>query len=143
MRFLIEVIFMGSRRPGSSRRCRAASKEVSGGLGKPRAPERWPESSGRGLDDEFQVEGFSVESGFFLFVFWGVQVGPGGVELHPRRSQEVPGLPLGRRVLRFLVRAGGSDFRQNSRPSFGGRVVRLLARARTKQAESPKHAFSY
>ena len=26
---------------------------------------------------------------------------------------QVPGLPSGRRVLRFLVRAGGSDFRQN------------------------------
>ena len=46
---------------------------------------------------------------------------PEGVELRPRRSKEVrgslelqiPGLPLGRRVLRFLVRAGGSDFRQN------------------------------
>ena len=40
--------------PGGSRRCRAASKEVSGGQGKPRAPERWPESSGRGLENEFQ-----------------------------------------------------------------------------------------
>ena len=35
--------------PGGSWRCRAASKEVSGGEGKPRAPERWPERSGRGL----------------------------------------------------------------------------------------------
>ena len=35
--------------PGGSRRCRAASLEVPGGQGKPAAPERWPESSGRGL----------------------------------------------------------------------------------------------
>ena len=29
------------------------SKEVSGGQEKPTAPERWPESSGRGLDEAF------------------------------------------------------------------------------------------
>ena len=34
------------------------SRVVQGGAGKPRAPERWPESSGRGLDDDFQVEAF-------------------------------------------------------------------------------------
>ena len=77
--------------PGASRRCRAASKEVSGGQGKLTASERWPESSGRGLDDEFQVEAFSVKSGRCLCVFWGVQVDPGGVELRPRRSQEFRG----------------------------------------------------
>ena len=49
------------------------------------------ESSGRGLDDDFQVEAFSVKSGRFLCVFWGVQVAPGGVELRPRRSQELRG----------------------------------------------------
>ena len=38
---------------GGSRRCRTASKDVPGGQGKPRAPERCPESSGKGLDDEF------------------------------------------------------------------------------------------
>ena len=37
---------------GGSRRCRAASKDVPGGQGKPRAPEWWPESSGRSLDDD-------------------------------------------------------------------------------------------
>ena len=42
-------------RPGGSRRYRAVSKEVSGGQGKPRAPERWPESPGRGLDHDFLV----------------------------------------------------------------------------------------
>ena len=77
---------MASGRPGGSRSCQAASKEVSGGQGKPRAPERLPESSGRVLDDEFQVEAFSVKSGRFLCAFWGVQVPPGGVELRLRRS---------------------------------------------------------
>ena len=38
----------GSSQAGS-RRCGVASLEVPGGQGKPRAPERWPESSGRGL----------------------------------------------------------------------------------------------
>ena len=38
--------------PGGARRCRAASKEVPGGQGKPRTPERWLESSGRCLDDD-------------------------------------------------------------------------------------------
>ena len=41
----------------------------------------------------------------------------GGDELGPRRSQEVRG---------------------SSRPSFGGRVVRLLGPLRAEQAESPK-----
>ena len=47
------------------------SRVVQEGGGKPRAPERWPESSGRGLDDDFQVEAFSVKSGRFL-CFGGV-----------------------------------------------------------------------
>ena len=42
-------------RHGGPRRCQAVSKEVSGGQGKPRAPERWPESPGRGLDHDFLV----------------------------------------------------------------------------------------
>ena len=48
-------------RPGGSRRCGAASKEVPGGEGKPRSPERWPESSGRSLDDDFLIEAFSCQ----------------------------------------------------------------------------------
>ena len=47
--------------PGGSRRCRAVSKEVSGGQGEPRAPERWPKSSGRGLDDDFLIVAFSCQ----------------------------------------------------------------------------------
>ena len=35
--------------PGGCRRRRAAFLEVPGAQGKPRAPEWWPESSGRGL----------------------------------------------------------------------------------------------
>ena len=39
----------------------------------------------------------------------------------------IPGLPLGRRVLRFLVRADGPDFRQNctSQPGFGNNLGNL------------------
>ena len=40
---------------------RAASKDVPGGQGKPRAPERLPESSGRGLDDYFLLEALSFQ----------------------------------------------------------------------------------
>ena len=36
--------------------CLEGFKELSGGEGKPRAPERWPESFGRSLYDDFQVE---------------------------------------------------------------------------------------
>ena len=97
---------MGFGRPGGFRRCQAASKEVSGGQGKPRAPERWPESAGRGLDDDFQVEAFSVKSGRCLCVFWGVQVAQGGVRLRPRKSQELRGsLELQNGGLRALEEA--------------------------------------
>ena len=37
---------------------RAASWEVPGSQGKPRAPDGWPESSRRSLEDDFQVEAF-------------------------------------------------------------------------------------
>ena len=79
--------------PGGSRRCRAAFKEVSGGQGKPRAPERWPESSGRGLDDDFLIEAFSCQVWSFSVLLGRLQVAPGGVELRPRRSLEVRGSP--------------------------------------------------
>ena len=48
---------------GGSRRCRAASLEVPGGEGEPRAPERWPESIGRGLGRLFCLRHFSVKFG--------------------------------------------------------------------------------
>ena len=72
--------------PGGSRKCRAASKAVSGGQGKPTAPERWPESSGRGLDDDFQVEAFFCHVWSFSVLLGRLQVAPGGIELRPMRS---------------------------------------------------------
>ena len=69
------------------------SKEVSGGQGKPRAPERWPESSGRGLDDDFQVEAFSCQVWSFSVRLGRAQVAPGGLERCPRTSFEVRGSP--------------------------------------------------
>ena len=68
--------------PGSSRRCRAASKEVPGGQGKPRAPERWPESSGRGLDDDSLTEAFSCQVWSFSVLLGRVQVIRGALLQH-------------------------------------------------------------
>ena len=79
--------------PGASRRCRAASKEVPGGQGKPRTPERWPESCGRDLDDDFLIEAFSCQVWLFSVLLGRLQVVPGGVELCPTRFQEVRGSP--------------------------------------------------
>ena len=45
------------------------SKEFSGCQEKPRAPEWWPESPRRGLDDDFLVEAFPVKSGRFRCLF--------------------------------------------------------------------------
>ena len=67
------------------------SKDVSGGQGKPRAPERWPESSGRGLDDDFLIEAFSCQVWSFSVFLGRLRVAPGAVKLRPRRSQEVRG----------------------------------------------------
>ena len=72
---------------------RSASKEVLGGQGKPRAPERWPDSSGRDLDDDFLIEAFSFQVWSFSVLLGRLQVAPGGVELRPRRSQEFRGSP--------------------------------------------------
>ena len=65
--------------PGGSRRGRAASREVPRGHWKARAPGRWPESSGRSLDDDFQVEAFSCQ-------VWACSVLLGRLQ--------VPGLPF-------------------------------------------------
>ena len=67
------------------------SKEVSGVYGKPKAPQRWPEGSGRGLDDYFLLEALSCQVLSFSVLLGRVQVVPGGVELRPRRSKEVSG----------------------------------------------------
>ena len=70
--------------PGGSRRCPAAFEEVSGG---PRAPEWWPESSGRGLDDDFQVEAFSCQVWLFSLPLWArAGLAEGGLA----RSRAVP-----------------------------------------------------
>ena len=66
-------------------------KEVSGCQGKPRAPEWWPESSGRGLDDDFLIEAFSCQVWSFSVLQGRLQVSPGGVELRPRGAQEGKG----------------------------------------------------
>ena len=71
--FLLDVFFCqsllvfcvsGSSQVGS-RRCGVAFLEVLGGQGKLRVPERLPESYGRGLDDDFQVEAFSCQVWLF------------------------------------------------------------------------------
>ena len=67
--------------------------EVPGGQGKPRAPERWPESSGRGLDDDFLIEAFSCQVSSFSVLLGRLQLAPEGVELRLRWSQEVRGSP--------------------------------------------------
>jgi hypothetical protein len=45
------------------------SKQFFGCQRKARAPERWPGSSGNGLDDQFKVEGFSCEVWSFSCLF--------------------------------------------------------------------------
>ena len=47
------------------------SRVVQEGAGKPRAPERWPESSGRGISNDFLIEAFFCQVWSFS-VFWGV-----------------------------------------------------------------------
>ena len=64
--------------PGGSRRCRAASKEVPGGQGKSRAPERWTESSGGRLDDDFLIEAFSCQVCSFSVVLGRLKLVPEG-----------------------------------------------------------------
>jgi hypothetical protein len=95
-RFVVRLFvfaFWSISSPGGSRRCRAASKEVSGGQGKPRAPERWSESSRRSLDDDFLIEAFPCQVWSFSVLLARLQVAPGGVELRPAESQEVRGSP--------------------------------------------------
>ena len=47
------------------------SRVVQGGAGKPRAPDRWPESSGRGLENDFLIEAFFCQVCSFQVV-WGI-----------------------------------------------------------------------
>ena len=113
--------------PGGSRRCQAASKEVSGGQGKPTAPERWPESSGRGLDDDFLIEECSCQVWSFSVLLWRLQVTPGGVELRPRKSQEIRGSPeLQNGGLRAREEAWMTTFWLRHSPVKSGRFLCFL-----------------
>ena len=62
------------------------SQDVPGVQGKPRAPERWPESSGTGLG---RLPAFFCQVWSFSMLLWRLQVAPGEVELCLRRSLEV------------------------------------------------------
>ena len=55
------------------------SRVVQEGAGKPRAPERWPESSGRGISNDFLIEVFFCQVWSFSVVLGRLQVAPGGV----------------------------------------------------------------
>ena len=115
---------------GGSRRYRAASDEVLGQR-KPRAPERRPESAGRGLDDDFQVEAFFCQVWSFSMLLGRLQVGSGGIELSPRRSQEVRGsLELQNGSLRALEEAWMTTFRLRNFPVKSGRFLCLWAGTR-------------
>ena len=74
-------------RPGGSRRCRAGSLEVPGAQGKPRAPEQWPESSGRGLDNDYHLAFFCQ-----VWSFSVLQGRPSGPRRCRAGSLEVPGV---------------------------------------------------
>ena len=91
LQFLLSlvVVWSSGASPGGSRRCRAESKQIPRGQGKARAPERWPESSGRGLDGDFLIEAFSCQVWSFSVLLERLQVAPGGVELPPGRSLEL------------------------------------------------------
>ena len=105
--------------PDGTKRCRAEPKEVSGSQGKPRAPEWWPQSFGRGLDDDVLIEAFPCQVWSFS-VLWGrFQVAPGDVKLRPRRSLEVRGSPeLQNGGLRVLEDAWMTTCMSKTRPSF-------------------------
>ena len=92
---MIFMVFwlVGVASPGGSRRCEAASKEVSGGQGRSRAPERWPEIFGRGLDDDLSIETLFCQLWLFSVLLGRLLVAPEGVELRSRRFQEVRGSP--------------------------------------------------
>ena len=58
------------------------------------------------MDDDFLIEAFSCQVCLFFLFLGRLQVAPGGVELRPRRSQEVRGsLDLQNDGLRALEEA--------------------------------------
>ena len=127
--------------PGGSRRCRAASKEVPRGQGKPKAPERWLESSGRGLDDDFLFEAFSCQVWSFSVLLGRLQVSQGGVELRPRRSvefRESHELQMG--GLRALEEAWKMTFRLRHASVKFGRFL-CFTRCRAAEGSGPTGSF--
>ena len=66
--------------------------EALGGQGKPRPPERWLESRGRSLDDNF-AEALSCQVWSSCVRLRRLEVAQGDVKLRPRISQEVRGSP--------------------------------------------------
>jgi hypothetical protein len=87
------VLWSSGASPGGSRRCQAASKEVPRGQGKARPPERWRESSGRGLDDDFLIEAFSCQVWSFSVLLGRLQVVPGGCRAASWEVSEAQGKP--------------------------------------------------
>ena len=74
--------------------------------------QRWPESFGRSLDNHFLIEAFLCQVWLFSVLLGRLQVAPGGIELRPRRSQEVRGSPeLQNDGLRALEEAWMTTFR--------------------------------
>ena len=67
------------RRVKGSLRVLTRSRKVQEGAVKPRAPERWPESSGRGIGNDFLIETFFCQVSSFSVVLGRLQVAPGGV----------------------------------------------------------------
>ena len=105
---LLEVALPLARLPGlagrGSRRCQAGFQEVSGGQGKSRAPERWPETSKRGVDDDFET--FSCEVWSFSVILFARAGLPREVWQGQGQSQDVQGsLELQNSGLRGLEEA--------------------------------------
>ena len=74
-------------RQSGPRRCQAGSQEFPGAQGKPKAPERWPESSGRGLDEDLLIEAFFCQVWLFSVLLGRLQVSS-CVRGSPRSSGE-------------------------------------------------------
>ena len=122
-------------RPSGTRRCQAGSMEVPGAQGKPRAPDRWPESSGRGLDDDFRVETFFCQVWTFSVCQGRLPEAPGGVEHCPRRSQAVGGgQELQNGGLRALEEAWMTTFIQ---------VEALPDASKTRPSGALRHLFGH
>ena len=131
VRFFV-FAFWSISSPGGPRRCQAVSKEVSGGQGKPRAPEQWLESPGRSLDDNF-AEALSCQVWSSCVRLGRLEVAQRDVKLRPRSSQEVRGSPeLQNGGLRALEVSWMKTSKIPGHP-LGGRVLRVSSRALGEQ----------